>query len=207
MNSDVKNEDFAVLSKKKSFLTFFTVLILIILVGLSVFFTIQKRSLSIEVEKVDFEISSLKNEISLLENEKVEVARTAQVFLSELKNQEIMWSRVISRIHSLIPYDGKTQKSKVNFMSYSGSVGGKINVNAVSRFTSKDPLDDVAETIAVFNDTSYFKNAIVPSVSLGENDQGEKNASFSLIMDYVESSSFEFEENDEDSTDPRISRQ
>lgn len=160
-------------------------------IGSAVFFSLQKAAVSGENDKIDAEIVSLKNEISLLEGEKVEAARTAQVFLAKIKEEEIIWSRVISRIQSLIPYDGTTQEAKVNFLSYSGAAGGKININATSRNTTKDPLDDVAEVISVFNDSSYFKNAIIPSVSVGENDRGEKSASFALMMDYLETAPLE----------------
>lgn len=169
----------------------FAVLAVVAVIGLAVFFSLQKAAVSGENDKLDSEITSLNSEISLLEGEKVEAARTAQVFLASIKAEEITWSRVISRIQSIIPYDGITQEAKVNFLSYSGAAGGKININATSRNTTKDPLDDVAEVISVFNDSSNFKNAIIPSVSVGENDRGEKSASFALMMDYLESASLE----------------
>lgn len=169
----------------------FAVIAVVAVIGASVFFSLQKAAVLGENDRLDTEIASLNTEIALLDSQKVEAARTAQLFLTGIKENEIMWSRVISRIQSLVPFDGTTQQTKVNFLSYSGTTNGKININSQSRNTTKDPLDDVAEVISIFNDSSYFKNAIVPSVSVGENDRGEKSASFAMMMDYVESAQVE----------------
>ncbi len=182
-----KIEDVSSKVSGSSFMLIFAVFAVVLVIGSAVFFSLQKAAVTGENEKIDAEMDSLRAEISLLEDQKVEAARTAQLFLAGIKDEEILWSRVISRIQSLIPYDGTSQEARVDFLSYSGATGGKINVNAKSRNTTKDPLDDVAEVISVFNDSSYFKNAIVPGITVGENDTGEKSASFAFTMDYTES--------------------
>lgn len=169
-----------------SFMLIIAVFATVLVIGAAVFFSLQKAAVSGENDKLDAEMTSLKSEIALLEAEKVEAARTAQDFLAAIEDEEILWSRVISRIQSLVPYDGTTQEAKVNFLSYSGASGGKININSESRDTTKDPLEDVAEVISVFNESSYFADAIVPAVSVGENDRGEKSASFTMMMEYTE---------------------
>lgn len=163
------------------------VIAVVIVIGAAVFFTLQKSSVKGQNDKLDAEIASLQQEIQLLEGQKVEAARTAQQFLASIEDEEIRWSRVISRINSLIPYDGVSQQPKVQFLSYNGTENGKINLNAQTRTTQRDPLADVSETISAFTDTSFFANAVVPSVTLGENDQGDKTASFILNLDYTES--------------------
>ncbi len=187
MADDKNIESISSRVEQSSLTLIIAVIAVVIVIGAAVFFTLQKSSVKGQNERLDAEISSLREEIQLLEGQKVEAARTAQQFLASIEEEEIRWSRVISRINSLIPYDGAAQQPKVEFLSYNGSANGKINLNAQTRTTKGDPLADVSETISAFTDTSFFSNAIVPSVTLGENDQGDKTASFILNLDYTES--------------------
>ncbi len=173
--------------ERSSLTLIIAVIAVVIVIVAAVFFTLQKSSVKGQNDRLDAEIASLQEEIQLLEKQKVTAARTAQQFLASTEEEEIQWSKVISSINSLIPYDGVLQQSKVEFLSYNGASNGKINLNAQTRSTKGDPLAYVSETISAFTDTSYFSNAIVPSVTLGENDQGDKTASFILNLDYTES--------------------
>jgi len=173
-------------AQQSSLLFILSVIVIVLIIGAAVYFSLQKATITGQNEQLDGEIASLQTEINLLEGEKVEAARTAQEWLAEVNEQEILWSRVISRIQSLIPYDATTQQAKVQFLSYSGATNGRLSLNAQTRNTKRDPFSDVAEVITVFNDTSFFNNAIVPTVTRGENDQGDRFATFNLDMEYRE---------------------
>ncbi|HLG25919.1 MAG TPA: hypothetical protein VI588_04010 [Candidatus Gracilibacteria bacterium] len=155
-------------------------------VAFSFYLGLQKSAIQEEQKRLDGEILTLKNEIIALEEEKVEAAQLAQKWLEEVEKKEIRWSGVITRVNSLLPFDAVTKQYKVKFLSYSGAQGGKLTLNGQSRETVSDPYPDVAEVIEVFNDSSYFYNAYVPSVTRGENDQGLKLASFILSAYYRE---------------------
>ncbi len=193
MADDKNIESISSRVEQSSLTLIFAVIAVVIVIGAAVFFTLQKSSVEGHNDKLDAEIATLKEEIQLLEGQKVEAARTAQQFLDSIEEEEIRWSKVISSINSLIPYDGALQQSKVEFLSYNGTANGKINLNAQTRSTKRDPLAYVSETISAFTDTSYFSNAVVPSVTLGENDQGDKTASFILNLDYTDSASEEID--------------
>lgn len=179
-------EDLTSQFRQSSLLFIASIVAVVIIIGAAVFFSLQKSALGGQNERLDAEIISLNNEIQLLEGEKVEVARTAQQYLASISEEEILWSRVISRIQSLIPFDATTQRTKVNFLSYSGARGGELNLNGQSRPTQGDPFADVAEVISVFNESPFFANSVVPSITIGETDQGQKIASFIFNIQYEE---------------------
>jgi Tfp pilus assembly protein PilN len=162
------------------------VMALVLVGGFSVYLNMQKSAIKGEVDRISTEIVSLKNEINVMEGQKIEAARQSQKYLAAIEADEIKWSRALSRIRSLIPFDATTNKNKVNFASYSGSQGGKLSLNASTRPTRDDPYKDVAEVIKVFNDSSFFGEAYVPSITRGETDDGEKVATFIFNLNYKE---------------------
>ena len=69
-------------------------------------------------------------------------------------------------------------------MSYSGSGDGTISLNAVTQPSSLPAFDDVASLISTFNNSVFFKNAYVPSISKGQNTDGSVTLSFLMNMDF-----------------------
>lgn len=162
-------------------------IISLLLVGAAgVYLTLQKSALLEEQKVLAADIASLNTEIAVLEDLKVQSAQLAQQFLASIERDEIQWSRVITRIQSLLPVDAATQQSKFVVISYNGSAGGKITLNMETVPTAIEPFPTLAELLATFNGSSFFRNAYVPNISRGETDDGQKLLTFTLNLLYDE---------------------
>lgn len=170
--------------KSKSLLMVLAGLSVAIVVVLALYLGLQKSTLVEEQNRLRGEIASLQEEISSLEGQKIEAAQLAQQWLNLLEEEEIRWSLVLSQVQSLIPFDASTNRDKIQFMSYSGSDNGRITMNAQTRELRTEPFPDVAELIEVFNDSSFFSDARVPSITRAETNEGGKVASFVFYATY-----------------------
>lgn len=170
--------------KSKSLLMILAGLSVVIVVVLALYLGLQKSTLVEEQARLQGEIDSLQGEILSLEGQKVEAAQLAQEWIDLLDEEEIRWSLVLSQVQSLIPFDTVTNKDKIQFLSYSGSENGRITMNAQTRELRTEPFPDVAELIEVFNDSSFFSDARVPSITRGETNEGGKVGSFVFYATY-----------------------
>lgn len=161
------------------------VLVLMAAAGLSVFLNMQKAAITEEQDRIRVEVSGLNNEIMALQAQNVEGARVAQDWIAKIKADEIRWSSVIEAIWGLLPTDDTTGEPLVKILSYSGSTGGKLNLNVETTGERFDTFANVARLIAAFNTTTRFSGAFVPSIARGEDDQGNVLLSFTLGVTYL----------------------
>jgi len=171
---------------RSSGLLVLSIILLFAVAGAGVYFTLQKSALQEEQKVLDADILSLQDEVDALDAQKVESAQIAQKFLASIEKDEIQWSRVITRIQSLLPVDPSTQQSKFHVISYNGSAGGKLTLNMESAPQSIEPFPTLAELLATFNGSSFFANAYIPNISRGETDTGMKVLSFTFNLQYKE---------------------
>ncbi len=197
--------------KGRSLATVLGVLAVLIVGGLAFYLNLQKSTLAQDQQRLQGEITSLNQDIAALEGDRVEAAQQARQWLATLENEEIRWSSVLSQIQSLVPFDAATNRDKIQFLSYSGGSGGEITMNAQTRELRVEPFNDVAELIEVFNDSSFFVNARVPSITRGETNEGGKVASFVFTARYqdtgVSNIGSEPESEQATSEEPGVSRQ
>ncbi len=171
--------------QKRPLILISALLSIAILVASAFYLGLQKSAIGDEQKRIDADIVSLNTEIEILQSQNIEAAQLAQQFIESLKGQEILWSRVINRINTLLPVDAQ-QNPKIKILSYSGSQAGNITLNAQTQPAQIEPYEDVAEMVAVFNGSSYFEGAYVPTISRGENDAGQKFLSFIFNLTYHE---------------------
>ncbi|MBU0667713.1 hypothetical protein KJ951_01370 [Patescibacteria group bacterium] len=183
----------------KSLTLILAALAVIIVVVLAFYLGLQRSTLAQQQDLLKGEIASLNEEISALEAQKVEAAQQAGKWLETIEAGEIRWSQVLTQIQSLIPYDAAERRDKIDFLSYSGSEGGKLSLNAKTRPVRLDPFEDAAELIEVFNDSSFFYDGYIPSITVGETDDGSKVASFVFLVNYKDSGLSDLQ--------PKVSRQ
>lgn len=171
---------------RSSGLLVLSIISLLLVAAAGVYLTLQKSALLEEQKVLDADIVSLNTEIDALEELKVQSAQLAQQFLASVEKDEVQWSRVITRIQSLLPVDSATQQSKFVVISYNGSAGGKLTLNMETVPTALEPFPTLAELLATFNGSSFFTNAYVPNISRGETDDGKKLLTFTLNLVYDE---------------------
>lgn len=175
-----------VTQKLKSKFSLGVIALLLILIGMVVFALLnvwQKGNLNKKNALLDRQITNLNSEINSLKQQKVDVSKNAIDALAKINNHEIHWSNIIIAINTLVPKntDGT---AKINFLSYSGSADGKLNLSASTNPAVIPPFTDVAQLITVFNNNVYFKNAFVPSISIGKNQNGLSTLTFVFDVTY-----------------------
>jgi hypothetical protein len=161
------------------------VISVVVVIAAAFYLGLQKTAIQDEQKRIEADVASIQNDITALEGQKIEAAQNAQQYLDQVKKDEILWSRVITRIQTLIPTDA-SQQSKIDILSYSGSVDGKITLNVQSIPAQLEPYEYLAELLSVFNSSSYFSDAYIPSISRAETDNGQKYLSFMFNLKYNE---------------------
>ncbi len=162
------------------------------LVGLilwSLYLALTKTAITGAQKQMASDIASLQKNVDILKEQKVEATQLAREWISSLDKDEIRWSGVINGLHKLVPLDVVTQKPKIQFLSYSGNRGGKLTLSAQTMEASADPFADVAELLRVFNTSSFFRDAYVPSLTRSVSQAGNTVLSFTFDVVYSEQSS------------------
>ncbi len=165
------------------------ILSIVLLVGLiasAVYLSFAKSAIQEQQNQLDTEIASLNTQIVDLQSQNIEGQQYAQQWLADLQKTEIHWSEVIKSLQDILPVDPLTQKPRVEFLTYSGSAGGKLALNAQTIPGSADPFADVSTLINTFNNSAYFKDAYIPSISHGVNESGQDLLSFVFNLTYGE---------------------
>jgi hypothetical protein len=172
----------AEMPKRSPFFLVLAVIVLLAIAAGAFYLGLQKSAIEEQKKAITLEMDSLQTEIASLQGQSLEAAQMAQQWLDQVQSEEILWSRVITRIEALIPVDVTTGKQKIDVLSYSGSTGGKVALNAKTVEAQQEPYEYVAELLSVFNNSSDFQTAIIPSVTKGETDQGGKLLSFVMTF-------------------------
>lgn len=172
--------------KNRPVLFIFSMILLVGLVASALYLSFAKSAIEEQQKQLDDEIGSLSNEIALLKAQNVEGAQFAKEWLDQLEKTEVRWSQVIKTVQDLLPVEPLTQRPRVQFLSYSGSTGGKLTLNAQTLTGSADPFSDVSTLLNVFNNSAFFKDAYVPSVSHGISQTGQDLLSFVFNVTYEE---------------------
>ena len=165
---------------------FMKAILLIALIGTAAagtFLYFDKGSVLARTNQLDQDITALKTQVANFKDQKVEVSRNAQDTLGKIKENEIRWSEVIGEVNKLLPADSGGKRA-VNVISYSGSEMGRIALNMVTEPAGVPSFDAVSGLISSFNNSVFFRDAYVPSISKGQTETGESTLSFVLNLTY-----------------------
>ena len=185
MINQVQNNNRDAMGQSKPMSLFLAIATLILLVAFTAYVQLSKSAVNDETVRLQADIKSLNDQIADLESKHVEAAQVAQNYLDQIKKDEIRWSGVLEKVAQLVPADANGQ-NQVNFVSYSGGEGGKLTMNAQTIAAKDEPYQVVADLISAFNTSPYFTSAYVPSLSRGEDDQGNKLLTFIFNTTYQE---------------------
>lgn len=149
-----------------------------------VYLFVAQVSVKKEAETYLQETTSLQQQADLLRNKKVDYLQKAKQVIDKVDGQRIYWSKVIYDALLVLPKDSKTGKSKAEFLSYSGSVDGKLVMSAKTLAGSQNPYGDVADVVSAFTRSPTFSNVFVPTISKNQNDQGQTILTYVLNLTY-----------------------
>jgi len=174
------------MKEKRNGTTIVLFVLFIVIIGLGILFTIQKGVVTSAQADLDSQIANLKTEIGVMKNDKIQASQTAVDTLKKIEKDELKWSNIISAVQELLPYDSIAKKTKINFLSYSGNSEGKLTLSAATNESALPPYSDVSQLIQVFNNSNFFKDAYVPSISKGTTATGNTTLSFVFNVTYQE---------------------
>lgn len=169
--------------KRNPFFLVLAIFILLVAGAWAFYLQLQKSAIEEQKKAVTAEMEVLQTEIDAMQEQKLEAAQLAQQWLDAVEAEEIIWSRVMTRMEKLLPRD-LTGNSKVNILSYSGASGGKVNVSAQTVPAQLEPYEYVSELLVSFNTSEDFMNAVIPSLTKGETDDGAKFLSFAMSLTF-----------------------
>lgn len=162
---------------------------LLLFVGLAasaVYLSFAKSAIQDQQKQLDDQIVTVNAQVAQLKAQNVEGQQYAKQWLAQLEKSEVRWSRVIKTLQDLMPVDTLTQKPRIQFLSYSGSVGGKLTLSSQTAAGSVDPYGDVSTILNVFNNSAFFKDAYIPSVSHALSQTGQDLLTFVFNVTYQE---------------------
>lgn len=151
----------------------------------SIYYEIQDTRIQSAISDMKAKKEELANEqgATNLANDRAR-ALTAKEYLKELDKKQVVWSRVVEKIESVIPKNTESLQPVVIFRSYSGSSEGRLAINGITQPTAVDPFADIANTIKAFSTDPTFRNVFVPSISKSLTTEGVTILSFSMNLEY-----------------------
>lgn len=173
--------------KKTSFL-FIIAFLLIFGVGLAYGYYYSQDNLAKQsIAEAEREGISIRNQLEDMRRSDIVAAQRGLRVLEQIQREEILWSEVLNLLLRIVPLDVAERRPLVNFISFSGSEGGRIafNVQTNPSANVKRQLDAVATIIQTFNDSQVFYNAFVPSVSRSVTGEDQSVLSFILNVNYA----------------------
>ncbi len=168
------------------------------------YYASQAQAVENQLQGIKQELAEVNNQLSDLQQSEVVSAENAIRTLDVVENEEVLWSEVLGVLQNIAPKDNAALRAMVEFTSYSGGQGGRINLNAQT-YPSRDVrklLDAVAKTIENFNDNPDFEEVFVPSISKSVSEDQEAALSFILSVVYRPS----YEETDSSDEEGSVAR-
>lgn len=169
--------------QRTSFLLIIGIFLVILVGGYTGYQIWQKSANEQELQKIEKSLEEAKREALKNENQQVSKALSAKQTVSKIKENNVKWSEVIKKVRATIPK--KSGSPIVNILSYSGSANSGISMNVKTLPDSSDLYADVSSLIKNFDDSDSFVDNFVPSISVGEDDEGRKVLTFSFSTKYL----------------------
>ena len=171
--------------KNRPLLFMLAIALFAVIVALALYLAFAKSAIQAQQTDLDNQVATVTTQIDQLKAQNLEGQQFAKEWLATLEKTEIRWSQVIKTVQDLMPLD-LAQKPRVAFLSYSGAAGGKLTLNAQTVAGSVDAYKDISTLLNVFNNSAFFKDGYVPSISHGVTQTGQDLLSFVFNVTYQE---------------------
>ncbi len=145
----------------------------------------KKSALEDQVIQVESALKAKQSEVLQYQNQNIMEAISAKEVLDDIQDSGVKWSKVIKTIRNTLPENESGPITQV--LSYSASANKSVSLNMKTLPGSETPYFDVAKLIKSFDESDYFTENFVPSISGGADDEGSEVLSFVLSTKYVDS--------------------
>lgn len=198
---DDNQPDFKTAPKKQK-MSFLSLFILILTIGISVFgiyLRLEINATNTEIENTQTAIQAQAQNIISEDNQEVTLS-TKKGFLDLKTSERTFYKNIIQNVNQDI-IDSLEFRSQ----SYTISPQGLISLNIVSTPLSLSPLNEAAQLIERLEQRTYFSNVFIPGITQALTENGLEQIQFNLQLSHIDSgdSSTNTEEtNNEDDTRP-----
>lgn len=169
---------------KKSNLLLIGVILLVLLGVYTGYLHFRKFNDEDRSAELKSQLSQYNGKLLQYESQDLLGAIAAKETLDGFTGEITKWSEVIAKILNTIP-KAEDGGPLVKILSYSGSNGETLSLNVQTRQKAEKPYFDVADLIAAFDESNYFADTFVPSISSAKNDEGDEVLNFLLSTKYV----------------------
>ncbi|MBI4975605.1 hypothetical protein HZC20_02915 [Candidatus Peregrinibacteria bacterium] len=172
--------------KKTSFIFILGIIAVLAIGSYTGYLFYTRASVTADLKKADKVSTDYKEKVLDFENKRVIDAITAKKVVNDLKlGGFVKWSQVIKNIRNTIPK--RSGEPLIEVLTYSGSFGSDISMNAKTKPGAEDSYGDVAEVIKAFDESEngMFQNTFVPSISSNVTDKGQDVLTFLVSTKYV----------------------
>lgn len=168
--------------KKTSIFLIIGVIAVLSLGGYTGYLFWKKSTLEVDAQRVEKALTQGKNDLVQFEGKSIDSAISAKQSLTTIRDGIVEWSEIIRQIRATVPKgeDGPL----VNIVSYSGASGHEVSMNVKTVAKSKNAYLDIAALIKAFDDSEYFKNNFVSSISSGNDSNGYEILSFVFTTNF-----------------------
>lgn len=137
---------------------------------------LQKHNLNNELVTVEANMAQVQAQLDKMTEQKLDSTVVAQNTIKQVKDTEIIWSEVLTRLLDATPVN-------VFYRSYTASMDGKLAVSVLT-----DSYDTAAQLISVLDQEDAFENVFVSSLSKGSASTGFDVVSFGVTFSVANNS-------------------
>ncbi len=170
--------------KRFSTLSIVGVMSLVLALAYGTYVYFQVASAETDNARMNKIVTDYENQVLQYQNNNIEQAINAKQTVDAISKETVEWSKIIKEVRRTVPKNTEGA-SVVDILSYSGSDSSQISLNMKTIPGSITPYLDVAKVIQAFGTNPTFREAFVPSISGGEDQDGKQILTFMLSVEYV----------------------
>lgn len=149
---------------------------LVVVLALTGWAYLEKHNLNKELVTVEANMAQIQSELAKMTEQKLDSTVVAQNTIKQVKDTEIVWSGVLTRLLDVTPVN-------VFYRSYTASMDGKLSVSVLT-----DSYDSASQLISVLDNEDDFEDVFVSSLTKGSASTGFDVVSFGVTFSVANNS-------------------
>lgn len=154
------------------FLDYVAILVFLVFVVAGVYLFFQNSQAKAEQIKITSETKTVDAQIADLKSRNIEKVALTQKFLSDVEEQEVIWSKVMDLMKRITP-------EGIVYTAYVGRESKELSLNVET-----DSVEKVIAAIKSYNGNDQFEDVFIPSVNKGLTLDGERVFTFTINTTY-----------------------
>lgn len=150
------------------FLDYIAILVFLVFIVAGAYIFFQHSQARAEQIQIEQETSTVDAQIKDLKAKNIEKVAVTQRFLARVKEQEVVWSKVMDLMKKITP-------EGVMYTAYVGRDSRELSLNVET-----DSVERVIEAIKSYSGSDQFTDVFVPSVNKGITLDGERIFTFTI---------------------------